>query len=59
MMDHLRRRSRPPSLQYAPWESAMSIEALRRAWLAVRANRGGAGADGVTIAQFEAKLEDS
>lgn len=42
---------------FGPWQSAFSSEALRRAWLAVRANGGTAGADGATIARFERDLE--
>ncbi len=48
-----------PSLRspYGPWQSAFTVDALRRAWSVVRANKGGAGSDGETIHQFEAKLE--
>lgn len=42
---------------FGPWEQAFTPEALRHAWLAVRANAGAAGADGQTIAQFEAGLD--
>jgi group II intron reverse transcriptase/maturase len=35
-----------------------SMEALTRAWRAVRANGGGPGVDGVDIARFEARLEE-
>ena len=42
---------------YGPWQSAYSQDALRRAWSSVRANKGGSGSDGQTIAQFEADLE--
>lgn len=42
---------------FGAWQSAFSPEALRRAWLAVRANGGTAGADGATIARFERDLE--
>lgn len=45
------------SSSYGPWQKAFTIAALRRAWLAVRANQGGGGADGETLAQFEAELE--
>lgn len=44
---------------YGPWQSAYSIDALHRAWAAVRANQGGSGSDGQTIAQFEAELESN
>jgi len=42
---------------YAPWQSAFTPDALRRAWAAVRANRGAAGADGDTMAKFERRLD--
>ncbi len=42
---------------YGPWQRAYSTDALRRAWAVVRANRGGSGSDGQTIAQFESELE--
>lgn len=42
---------------FGPWERAFTPEALRHAWLAVRANAGAAGADGETIAQFETDLD--
>ncbi|MFQ5421652.1 MAG: reverse transcriptase domain-containing protein, partial [Anaerolineae bacterium] len=42
---------------YGPWQSAYSVDALRRAWTVVRANKGGSGSDGATIAEFEARLE--
>lgn len=42
---------------YGPWQAAFTVDALRRAWATVRANKGGSGADGETIAQFEAQLE--
>ncbi|MBX3057912.1 MAG: group II intron reverse transcriptase/maturase [Anaerolineae bacterium] len=42
---------------YGPWQPAYAVDALRRAWTAVRANRGGSGSDGQTIAEFEADLE--
>jgi group II intron reverse transcriptase/maturase len=42
---------------YGPWQKAFDQEALRRAWLAVRANKGGKGSDGQTLAEFEADLE--
>lgn len=42
---------------YGPWQAAYDIDALRRAWTAVRANKGGSGSDGQTVAEFEAGLE--
>ncbi len=42
---------------YGPWQAAFEVDALRRAWTAVRANKGGSGADGQTVADFEAGLE--
>lgn len=42
---------------YAAWPSAFTEDALRRAWTAVRANRGTAGADGATVEQFERELD--
>ncbi len=42
---------------YGPWPAAYSVDALRRAWTAVQANKGSGGSDGQTIAQFEADLE--
>lgn len=41
---------------FPPWQRAFTPEALRRAWLMVRANQGTAGPDGETVAQFEADL---
>lgn len=49
--------SRNGQSPFPPWASAFSIEALRRAWLSVRGNKGAAGADGKTIAQFEQNSE--
>ncbi len=51
----LRREQSAPS-PFAPWSSAFGDDALRRAWAAVRANRGAAGADGATWAEFERGL---
>lgn len=48
----------PPARRPAGPGEPFSVEALRRAWLAVRANGGAAGTDGVTLAQFEARLEE-
>lgn len=42
---------------FPPWRSAFADDALRRAWTAVRANRGTAGADGATMAEFEKRLD--
>ena len=42
---------------YGPWQAAYEMDALRRAWTAVRANKGGSGSDGQTVAEFEAGLE--
>ncbi|MCP4425332.1 MAG: hypothetical protein GY803_12625 [Chloroflexi bacterium] len=42
---------------YGPWQAAYEIDALRRAWTVVRANKGGKGSDGQTVAEFEADLE--
>lgn len=44
---------------YGPWQTAFSVDALRRAWQPVRANKGGSGSDGQTITQFEADLESN
>lgn len=44
---------------YGPWEAAFSVDALRRAWTAVRANKGGSGSDGETIIQFEQQLKQN
>lgn len=42
---------------FPPWQSAFSLEALRRAWLSVRSNKGTAGSDGETIAKFEQGID--
>jgi group II intron reverse transcriptase/maturase len=49
----------PPAgpLQRVRPEALFAIDALRRAWLKVKAAGGGAGVDGVSLGQFEAKLE--
>ena len=44
---------------YGPWQSAFTMNALRRAWLPIRANQGRAGADGETIAKFERSLDEN
>lgn len=51
------KRPSPAAIRYPPWQSAFSRDAMRRAWTAVRANRGTAGADGATMARFEKDLE--
>lgn len=59
----MREKLRFPSLvsdlrsPYGPWQKAYELDALQRAWLVVRANKGGKGSDGQTIAEFEAELE--
>ena len=50
-------RSTRAAPAYPPWQSAYSEDAMRRAWTAVRANRGTAGADGATMAEFEKRLD--
>jgi group II intron reverse transcriptase/maturase len=47
----------PGPLKRVKPEVLFSIEALRRAWLKVRAAGGGPGVDGVTINKFETELE--
>ncbi|MEZ4613762.1 MAG: hypothetical protein R2838_26545, partial [Caldilineaceae bacterium] len=47
----------PARLRHAPPAQIFSAPALRQAWLAVKRAKGGAGVDGVTLAQFEANLE--
>jgi len=44
-------------LTATPPERLFTPAALRRAWLAVKRTRGGAGIDGMTIQKFEASLE--
>lgn len=44
---------------YGPWQAAFDMDALRRAWTAVRANKGAKGSDGETVAQFEEQLEQN
>ena len=44
---------------FPPWQSAFALDALRRAWLAVRANKGRSGSDGETVAQFERHLDSN
>lgn len=53
-------RPRPPAgpLRRVNPAALFTIEALRRAWLKVKAVGGGAGVDGVTLEKFEAGLDD-
>jgi group II intron reverse transcriptase/maturase len=44
---------------FPPWQTAFALDALRRGWLAVRANKGQGGPDGQTLADFERSLEDN
>lgn len=52
-----RRVPAPAEIIYPAWRSAFSGDAMRRAWTAVRANRGAAGADGATMTGFEKELD--
>lgn len=52
------RSGQSPRLSYPPWQSAFSLNALRRAWLIIRANKG-SGGDGETLATFEETLESN
>lgn len=56
MIFQRRQKALAPPL-YPPWRQAFTLDALRRAWTAVRANRGTAGADGVSLAAFERNLD--
>lgn len=56
-LEHLAGRLWQTGTEYGPWQSAFSQDALRRAWLAVRANKGRGGSDGETLSQFERYLE--
>jgi CRISPR-associated protein Cas1 len=47
----------PRSTPFPPWQSAFAREALRRAWLSVRGNKGTAGPDGKTITEFEQSID--
>lgn len=47
-----------PRGSHTPAERLFSADAVQRAWVAVKRAGGGAGMDGVTLAQFEAHLED-
>lgn len=44
---------------YGPWQSAFTMDSLRRAWTAVRTNKGGKGSDGETVTQFGEQLEQN
>jgi RNA-directed DNA polymerase len=44
-------------LQRVPPQSLFALDALRRAWLKVKAAGGGPGVDGVSLRRFEADLE--
>jgi group II intron reverse transcriptase/maturase len=44
---------------FPPWQTAFALDALRRAWLAVRANKGRGGSDGESLAGFEQALENN
>jgi group II intron reverse transcriptase/maturase len=50
-------RAAPEKLKAQPAERWFTAAALRRAWLAVKAAKGGPGVDGVSLQQFEAALE--
>jgi group II intron reverse transcriptase/maturase len=52
----IKRWQRP---SYPPWQAAFSDDALRRAWLVVRANKGRSGSDGETVAEFERHLAEN
>ncbi|MCA9941379.1 MAG: hypothetical protein KC418_22210 [Anaerolineales bacterium] len=47
----------PRSSHFPPWKSAFALDALRRAWLVIYANKGTAGADGQTLDQFAQNLD--
>lgn len=59
MSRFFRRRQKRQSMkdEYGPWQKAFTEDALRRAWTAVRANKGRGGSDGETVAQFERHLD--
>ena len=46
-----------PAADYGPWQTAFTADALRRAWVSVKANKGRSGSDGETWHQFERHLE--
>jgi group II intron reverse transcriptase/maturase len=48
----------PPVSRPQPPERLFTRYALQQAWLAVKQAKGGPGVDGVTIAQFEARLDE-
>jgi group II intron reverse transcriptase/maturase len=51
------RSAHPTGTPVSSAEGYFTLDALRRAWLAVKQAGGGAGVDGVTLAQFGARLE--
>jgi group II intron reverse transcriptase/maturase len=55
-LDQLRHRPQP---QYSSWEAAVQPDALRRAWLTIKQNKGTGGPDGVTVQKFEKKLDQN
>jgi RNA-directed DNA polymerase len=44
---------------FPPWQAAFGLDALRRAWLAVRSNKGRGSSDGDSLAGFEQALEEN
>lgn len=58
MFDFLSKIRRDRSA-FPPWQTAFTLDALRRSWLAVRANKGRGGPDGQTLADFEQSLEEN
>jgi group II intron reverse transcriptase/maturase len=52
-----RAKAAPDKLKAQPPERWFTPAALRRAWLAVKAAKGGPGVDGISLQQFEANVE--